>query len=307
MENLPVLLLWLILLLSLAGLYAGGELLVSGGVGLANRLGIRKVVIGLTVVAMGTSMPEFFVSLFGALKGSADISVGNVIGSNLANIGLALGISVLIRKEVGRLKEVIWDLLFLSAMTALFWAMGMDRKLSPWEGGILFAGLAVYILASSRRKRVEAEETKPLSYPLVLIAGGIGLLSLAANYTVKSGILISQRMGISTLAIGMTAMALGTSLPEISVSLVAAAKREGGIGVGNVVGSNIFNLLGVLGGVSMIKPLAINRNLMVIYIPASLGFTLFLLFLALWRGKMDRRHSLLLLVAYLILMYYLFR
>ncbi len=307
MENLSLLLLWLVLLISLGGLYAGGELLVSGGVALANRLGIRKVVIGLTVVAMGTSMPEFFVSLFGALKGSSDISVGNVVGSNLANIGLALGLSVLIRKEVGRLKEVVWDLLFLSVMTAALWGMGLDREVSGWEGGLLFTGLIFYIFASSKRKRLEMEEEKSLSYPLALISVGIALLSLAANYTVKSGILISQKMGITTLAIGMTAMALGTSLPEISVSLVAAVRREGGIGVGNVVGSNIFNLLGVLGGVSLIKPLDINKNLLTVYIPASLGFTLFLLLLAVLRGRMDRRHSLLLLVAYFILMYYLFR
>ncbi len=285
----------------------GGELLVSGAVALANRLGIRKVVIGLTVVAMGTSMPEFFVSLFGALRGSSDISVGNVVGSNLANIGLALGLSVLIRKAVGKLKEVVWDLLFLSVMTAILWTMGLDREISGWEGGLLLVGLFFYVFASSRRKRLEVEEEKSLSYPLLLIIVGIGVLSVAANYTVKSGILVSQRMGITTLAIGMTAMALGTSLPEISVSLVAAAKREGGIGVGNVVGSNIFNLLGVLGGVSLLRPLEINRSLLTVYIPASLGFTLFLLLLAAFRGRMDRRQALFLLVVYFILMYYLFR
>ncbi len=307
MEKFPVLWLWLVLILSLAGLYAGGELLVSGAVGLAERLGIRKVVIGLTVVAIGTSMPEFFVSLFGALKGSPDISVGNVVGSNLANIGLALSLSVLIRKEVGRLRDVIWDLLFLLVMTSVIEIMSLGGAIESWEGGLLFIGLIFYILASSRRKKEEVEETRSLANPLLLIILGMLLLSLSANYTVQSGILISQRMGISTLAIGMTAMALGTSLPEISVSLVAAIRREGGIGVGNVVGSNIFNLLGVLGGVAMIKPLEVSHKLATIYLPSSMLFTFALLFLAWAKGKMTRRHALVLFLVYLLLMYYLFR
>ncbi len=307
METFSAYVLGLILLASLGGLYVGGELLVSGAVGLAEKLGIRKVVIGLTVVAVGTSMPEFFVSLFGALKGSSDISVGNVVGSNLANIGLALALSVLIRKEVGHLRDVIWDLLFLLVMTSAVEIMGLGGVLEPWEGGLLFTGLVFYIIASSKRKREEADEARSLSNPLLLIILGILILSFSANYTVQSGILLSKKIGISTLAIGMTAMALGTSLPEISVSLVAAIKKEGGIGVGNVVGSNIFNLLGVLGGISMIKPLEISPRLINLYLPASIAFTGFLLALAWFKGRMNRRHALFLLLVYLALMYYLFR
>ncbi len=306
MTHLPTILVWLILLGSLGGLYLGGEVLVSGGVSLAKRAGIKRVVVGLTVVAVGTSMPEFFVSLFGALKGSPDISVGNVIGSNLANIGLALSIAVLIRKETGKFVDVTWDLTFLSGATLIFLFMSMDGKISRGDGLVLFLMLFLYILASARREGQEIEEEKSLSYPILLLISGIAILAVSAHYTVISGIELSKRMGISQLAIGMTAMALGTSLPEIFVSAVAAVKKEVGIGIGNVIGSNIFNLMGVAGGVAIIKPLDVNIRLVKVFIPASLIFALFLLFLSAFKIRLRRRHALLILVIYFVLVYNLF-
>ena len=306
MTELSTLLLWVVLLVSLAGLYVGGNVLVSGGVSLARRAGIKKVVVGLTVVAVGTSMPEFFVSLFGALKGSPDISVGNVIGSNLANVGLALSIAVLIRKETGRFIDVNWDLSFLSGATFVFLIMCLDSKISRLDGIILFGLLILYILASTKREGVEVEEKKSISMPLLLIIVGIGLLGISAHYTVASGIELAARMGVSQLAIGMTAMALGTSLPEIFVSAVAAVRKEAGIGIGNVIGSNIFNLLGVAGGVSIIKPLFVNESLKKVFIPASLLVTLFLLTLAVFGIRFKRRHAVIILLIYFILVYHLF-
>ena len=300
MTELSTLLLWVVLLVSLAGLYVGGNVLVSGGVSLARRAGIKKVVVGLTVVAVGTSMPEFFVSLFGALKGSPDISVGNVIGSNLANVGLALSIAVLIRKETGRFIDVNWDLSFLSGATFVFLIMCLDSKISRLDGIILFGLLILYILASTKREGVEVEEKKSI------IIVGIGLLGISAHYTVASGIELAARMGVSQLAIGMTAMALGTSLPEIFVSAVAAVRKEAGIGIGNVIGSNIFNLLGVAGGVSIIKPLFVNESLKKVFIPASLIVTLFLLTLAVFGIRFKRRHAVIILLIYFILVYHLF-
>lgn len=306
MANLPTIIVWLVLLASLGGLYVGGEILVSGGVSLAKRAGIKRVVVGLTVVAIGTSMPEFFVSLLGALKGSPDISVGNVVGSNLANIGLALSIAVLIRKETGKFIDVTWDLTFLSGATIVFLLMSMDEKIGRIDGLVLFLMLLLYMFASSRREGQEIEEEKSLSYPILLLVGGIIILAVSAHYTVVSGIEISSRMGISQLAIGMTAMAFGTSLPEIFVSAVAAIKKEVGIGIGNIIGSNIFNLLGVAGGVAIIKPLKVNMELVRVFIPASLVFTLFLLFLSVFKIRLKRRHALLILLVYFVLVYNLF-
>lgn len=306
MANLPTTIVWLVLLGSLGGLYLGGEVLISGAVSLAKRAGIKKVVVGLTVVAIGTSMPEFFVSLFGVLKGSPDISVGNVIGSNLANIGLALSIAVLIRKETGRFIDVTWDMTFLSVATLMFLFMSVDGRVARIDGLILFLMLFLYIFASAKREGQEIEEEKSLSYPILLLVMGIAILAFSAHYTVTSGIEISRRMGISQLAIGMTAMALGTSLPEIFVSAVAAVKKEVGIGIGNIIGSNIFNLLGVAGGVAIIKPLRVNTNLVRVFIPASLVFTLFLLFLSAFKIRFRRRHALLILIVYFVLVYNLF-
>ncbi len=307
MSGLPLVVLWLILLGSIVSLYGASEVLVRGGAAVSERVGIKKVVIGLTVVAMGTSMPEFFVSLFGALKGSSDISVGNIIGSNLANLGLALAIAVLISKEVGNLSEVKWDLLLLNVITLIFLFFSLNGKLSRLNGLFLFIVLGFYIFASSKREGDIIIDERPIGYPLAMILIGIAILGLAGHYTVESGIEISKRMGISQLSMGMTAMAIGTSLPEIFVSVVAAIRKEGGIGIGNVIGSNIFNTLGVAGGVAIIKPLSVNSLFVKFFIPIYMIMLLFLLLLSLLRIKIVKITAGLILVVYFLLVLRLFK
>jgi len=258
----------LILVLGLVLLYFGAEGLVRGSSSLALRLGLSPLVVGLTVVAFGTSTPELVVSLKAAYLGQGDISVGNVVGSNICNIGLILGFCALIIPIKVASQIVRIDTPIMIGVTGLALLLLGDGSLSRMEGIILFALLIAYVVFSVIIAKKDAadplaaefgEEIKVskrgMAVDLLMVLGGLVLLVLGARFLVDAAIDIAKAAGLSEAVIGLTIVAIGTSLPEFATSLVAALKKEADIAVGNVVGSNIFNILGILGISAGVTPL----------------------------------------------------
>ena len=263
------------LLLILAGcglLFVGGDMLVSSSTFIANRIGMSPVAIGATVVAIGTSAPEFSVSLGAALSNNPDISVGNVVGSNICNIILVLGLCAMIRplrtsREIYRI-----DFPILLGVTALFTWMISDFIITRLEGGILLALLATYVVWNLRRAVTDenleallAEEVAEVMgegddihwvKPALRAVGGVICLGLGAKWLVDGALQTLEPFDLSEAAIGVTIVALGTSVPEIGTSMIAAKKGHGDLAVGNAIGSSVFNVLGVLGFTAAIRPIA---------------------------------------------------
>ena len=259
----------LFLLLGLVLLYFGAEGLVRGSSSMALRLGVSPLLVGLTVVAFGTSAPEMMVSVKAAYLGQGDISVGNVVGSNICNIGLILAFSALIVPIKVASQIVRIDTPIMIGTTALAIALLYDGALSRTEGIIFFLLLVVYVVFSIRLAKRQA--TDPLAQEfsdemkisktgvaldVLLVIGGLVMLVFGARFLVDSAIVVAKAFGLSEAVIGLTIVAIGTSLPEFATSLVAAIKKEADIAVGNVVGSNIFNILGILGISAFITPLS---------------------------------------------------
>ncbi len=249
-------------------LYAGAEMLIKGSSAIAFRLGISQLVVGLTVVAFSTSSPELVVSLQAALAGTGDLSLGNVIGSNICNIGLILGLSALIRPLRVNLQTIRFELPFMMGATILFLTFFLDLRLNSLEGALLFMGLIIFLMfnvVSLRREKYNSA-VKDLKSPTVIsnlrvgksilhIGLGIGSLIMGAHFLIKGSVAAASWLGISEAFVGLTIVALGTSLPELATSVLASWKGQNDIAVGNIIGSNIFNLLGVLGLTSLIHPL----------------------------------------------------
>ncbi|ENY72156.1 calcium/sodium antiporter [Aeromonas diversa] len=261
-------LLWMAL--GLVFLVLGAEALVRGASRLATLVGISPLVVGLTVVAFGTSAPELAVSVQSALDGQAGIAVGNVVGSNIFNVLFILGISALIVPLAVSQQLVRLDVPLMIGISLLVLVLGWDGRLSPLEGALLFAGIVsytVFLVVQSRKesKAIEQEyeqefgakeENTPLTWArnLLFIVAGLALLIMGSRLLVEGAIEIAHYFGVSDLVIGLTIVAAGTSLPEVVTSIVAALRGERDIAVGNVVGSNIFNILCVLGLTSMVAP-----------------------------------------------------
>jgi cation:H+ antiporter len=258
--------LWLVL--GLALLVGGAELLVRGASQLAVRMGISPLIIGLTVVAYGTSAPELAVSLQSSLTGQADISVGNVVGSNIFNVLAILGLSSAIAPLVVSRQLIRLDVPLMIGVSVLLLFFGLDGRINTSDGIVLFVGAVAYtvfLIIQSRKESSEGQEEAidlekiPLNLPpwlfhTGLILVGLGLLVLGANWLVGSAVTIAQALGVSELVIGLTVIAAGTSLPELATSLIASLRGERDLAVGNVVGSNIFNILAVIGLSSAVAP-----------------------------------------------------
>lgn len=266
-----------ILLLFLAGLITlilGAELLVRGASRLAAAFGVSPLVIGLTIVAVGTASPEIAVSLQAAAAGQGDLTLGNVLGSNIFNILFILGITAIVAPIVIAEQLIRKDAPIMLGVSLLTIALAFDGNLGAVDGAILLLFLIVYIVFAIRQSRSEskkvqkeyAEEYAPKEprtakntvVNILLILFGLGLLVLGSNWLVDSSIKIARALGVGELVIGLTIVAIGTSLPEIATSVIAALKGESDIAVGNVVGSNIFNLLGVLGIGALVAPEGIS-------------------------------------------------
>ncbi|MFN0057763.1 MAG: calcium/sodium antiporter [Planctomycetota bacterium] len=261
---------WALLVAGLVVLVVGAELLVRGASRLARRLGISPVVIGLTVVAFGTSAPEMAVSVQSGLAGQADISVGNVVGSNIFNVLAVLGLAALITPLVVRQELVQFEVPLVAGLSVLFLAFAGDGRISKFDGVLLAGGLVAYtafVIRKSRREaaNVLAEYAKEfggtaagwlarLPVQITFIVGGLGLLVLGASWIVESAVSIARALEFSESVIALTIVAAGTSIPELATSVVAALRGERDIAVGNVVGSSVFNLLGIMGIAALVTP-----------------------------------------------------
>ena len=239
-------------------LIAGGEGLVRGASGIARHFRISPMVIGLTIVGFGTSAPELLVSLEAALTGQPGLAIGNVVGSNIANILLILGISAVMAPLVIPIRKMYRDFGFMLAAMALMWIMLLDGMIGRLDGAILFMGLIGFLAMAFFSGEVEPIDDMPLpSMPLAwaMTLGGLVGLVLGAGLLVDSASTIARSFGVSEAVIGLSIVAIGTSLPELTTSIIAALSKETEIAVGNVVGSNVFNVFGILGTTALITPI----------------------------------------------------
>jgi len=261
------------LLLGIIGLYFGAEWLVGGSSKLALKVGVSPLVIGLTVVALGTSAPELAVCLRLNFEGRPDAAIGNIVGSNICNILLILGFSSLIRLLKVHRQIIKKELPILLIVSFALILMLINQEVAKWEGVVLCAGIVIYILSSFKGANNNESVGEDLSladvsvedrrhsktFPLVLLLlSGLILLVLGASFFEKGGIGLAKSFGVSEAVIGLTLLAFGTSLPELATSLVACIKNEGDIIAGNAIGSSIFNILAILGITAMFKPLLVN-------------------------------------------------
>lgn len=277
---------YLFLIGGLVGLFLGGDALVRGAVGLAQKMRIPAFLIGLTVVGFGTSTPELLVSADAALRGIPDIAIGNIVGSNIGNILLIAGLSALvwpIRVAGDTMRRDTAVMMAASlALVPLFW-MGVIGRVS---GAVLFASLVAYLafayLSPGSQDDSDGLETDaPLWKSLFWVVLGLVALMIGARWLVDSAVNIARGLGLSEAFIGLTIVAIGTSLPELATSLVAAFRKQSEIAIGNIVGSNVFNILGILGITAMITPVPVADRFLTFDLPvmlaASLVLTLFLL------------------------------
>ena len=282
----------------LALLVLAGDALVKGAVNLSLRLGIPALIVGLTVVAFGTSAPELLVSVQAALNGVPALALGNVVGSNTANVLLVLGIPALIAAvPVGR--NLTHDYAVMMGATALFIALAFTGVFGVWQGLVLVAGLGLMLwnsYARAQAHRAEAadgddddddlegveEGISNLRIALYLVAGIVGL-PIGAHFLVDGATNIARVLGVSEAVIGLTLVAVGTSLPELATTVAAAIRREAGVAMGNVIGSNIFNLLGIIGIAALVAPLPVPDSMLTTDLWVMAGASA-LLGLFIWRG-----------------------
>lgn len=266
--------------LGLVLLFFGGDLLVRGAVALAARLCVPPLLIGLTIVGFGTSMPELLVSLNAAFAGLPDIAVGNVVGSNTANILLILGLALLVAPLPTRLPGLSRDLVVMLASAGLLALVAMGGRVAGWHGLLFLALLAAYLVYGAIRGRAQGAEDADSGSSMALwqmlgfIAAGLAALVFGADFLVDGATSLARGMGISDAVIGLTVVAVGTSLPELATSVVAAFKRQPEIAVGNVVGSNIFNILGILGLTAAITPVPVAPQMAAFDIPVMVVVSL---------------------------------
>lgn len=295
------------LLVEVLVLFWGGDRLVAGAVGVARRLRMSRMAIGATVVALGTSLPELLVSLMAALSDHGGVATGNVLGSNVANVGLVLGAGALLAPVAVRSSATRGLLaMYLGATLALgatLWFLPGEAITAPL-GALMLATLAGVIIWLLRQPKPPepAEDGPPRGFlpSLGLVSLGGVLLYLGAETFVTSAVIVAGRFGASDLVIGVTVVAVGTSLPELATTVVAAAKDEADVGVGNVVGSNLFNLLLILGAVALVRPLPMplrSDPTTLAYYGVMILFGLLLLPVVV-RGRAGRRYGIMLLVAY---------
>ncbi len=261
--------------------------MVHGSSRLARTLGIHPIVVGLTIVALGTSMPEFLVSMIAALKNETDLALGNIIGSNVSNLGLILGLSALARPISVHLKLLKFEVPLLVGVSAYFWIICFNGTVSRLDGLTLTVGFVIYlvIVISGARKGSDVLEKKynplkgekrEIGVNILFVIVGIAGLTVGATWTIDSALEISSRMGVSELVLGLTLVAIGTSLPELATSIVAAMKKEGDISIGNIIGSNIFNMMAIAGPTAAVHPLPVSPELVYNQLPIMLGLTVIL-------------------------------
>lgn len=312
------------LLAGLILLVAGAEILVKGAAKLAAQFGIPPLIVGLTVVAFGTSAPETAVSVQAALDGSGDLAIGNVLGSNIANVLLILGVTALIAPLIVSRQLIRLDVPIMIGASLLAFALAWDGALSKLDGAILFAsiiGYTAFLIISSRRDKQNAaddefakeyglhEAPKPYAWliNLALVVVGLVLLVSGSNFLVTGAVSLARALGLTELVIGLTVVAVGTSLPELATSVLAVVRGERDIAVGNIVGSNIFNLLCVLGLAALVSPapILVAANALIFDFPVMIGVAVACLPIFFSGHRINRWEGLLFLAYYAAYTFYL--
>jgi len=303
----------LLLITGIAMIYLGAEGLVWGGSQMAIRFRVPPIVIGLSVVAFGTSLPEFTVSIYSVLSGVQDIAIGNVVGSNIANVTLILATSAVIFPIIANYNVVRPEILILIAITIFFMVLSQDGSLGRVDGALLLMGIVLYLWRLSRIRALTPELTpkekgKHLTIYLASVVGGLIVLALGTHLFINAAVKLARIIGISELVIGVTIVAVGTSLPELAASLVAAFRKQSGIVLGNILGSNVFNLMFVLGVIPIFNPIEVPAQSRLIQMPIMLGITLILLPVLKYQRGIKRWMGIVLLGVYVVFtvcMYYL--
>jgi len=274
----------LLTIVGLVMLCFGGNWLVSGGVSIAKKLRISQMIIGLTIVAYGTSTPELAASVAAAIGAHTDLILGNVVGSNISNIGMVIGICAIVSPLAVSKATTRKEVPIMIGVMLLLVAISVDGEISQYDGALLIAGLiafTVYTLSRAKKERKQEEEDPSVQKSSIpkaigLVAIGSGLLYLGGYLTIENVVLIAQGIGISETVIGITIVAIGTSLPELVTSITAIKKGHTDIGIGTIVGSNIYNILMIMGIASMITGIAVVPGMFTDYL-VMIGFAVVLI------------------------------
>jgi cation:H+ antiporter len=317
----------ILILIGIPLLYFGGEALVKYSSRLALAIGMSPLVIGLTVVAFGTSSPELVATLFSTFKGAPDVAMGNVVGSNITNIGLILGISAIISPFQTRSKVIRREIPVMIFAGVILVPLSLDLVISRLEGLLLFSALVVYLVyllksdgdAIAEEVLDELDEIDEDEFsreyghnrasgwkPVVGVIAGVLLLILGAQSLVTGAIDIARDLGITERVIGVSLVALSTSLPELASSVVASVKQEGDILLGNIIGSNIFNALGILGVTAMVNPVRMSPDVPQLDLWIAIGFSVAVLPFLLSSLRMERWEGAVLVVLYLVYIGFLY-
>lgn len=309
---------YFLLALGLIVLLLGGKILVDGASSIASKLGMSPGLIGLTVVAIGTSLPELLVSISAALKGNSDIAVGNVLGSNLSNIGLVLGLSgifypILIEKSLLK-----FDYLVTLVVAFIFLGLSIDGNLTMWDGIILFSlfiifnvyllrnlGAGIGNIVEEGKEQVQQVNQYSWIKAVGLFIGGVISLYIGSELLVVNAVNISRELGISERIIGITIVSIGTSLPELVTSIVAALSKRTDLAIGNILGSNILNILLIIGVTSIIQPIQVSQVFLTSDYWWMIGITLILFPLMRTKMRISKIEGAILLFFYLSYLYFL--
>lgn len=300
----------LLLIVGFVMLVKGADWFVDGAAGLAARFGIPQLVIGLTIVAMGTSAPEAAVSITAATSGNAGITIGNVVGSNILNILIILGVTAVITAVSVQKSTIRWEMPFMQVITVVLLFLGMSgNEITRGEGVVLWILFLVYLAYLFRMAKngtsEEESDSQPLWKQLLMLAAGAGLIIAGSDLTVDHATVIAKIFGVSDRIIGLTIIAFGTSLPELVTSVTAAKKGNADIAIGNIVGSNIFNILFVVGTTALITPVEFKAGFLIDCIVAlAAGFILW--FGVMKEQKLKKPVGILMLSAYAVYFVYLF-
>ncbi len=290
-------------------LVVGARFTVTAGESLARGLGVSDEVIGLTILAIGTSLPELTASVIATRRGHAELAIGNVVGSNIANIALILGIGAMIRPIRVQMRLLVREVPLMILATMAFYVLALDQSLQRWDGAILLVGFVAYTLYLLKGARmeppaIEVEYQKfvpsggTLSSHILLTVLGLGTLLGGAQMVVSGASEAARFLGISELAVGLTVVAIGTSLPELATAIAASVQDEGDILVGNVVGSNVFNVLAVLGTSSLARPLHIAQSVIFVEAPVMIVVSILLLPFVWSTLRVTRSEGVILVAAY---------
>ena len=298
---------YILLIVGFAALIKGADFFVEGACSIAKKLKVPDLIIGLTVVAMGTSAPELAVSVSAALGGSTDIAIGNVVGSNIANILLILGVAGIISSVTCEKKIFLRDWGFMMFTTVLFAAFALSGKFVFWHGLVMLALLVGFIvfnyINSKNSDEDEAETQSPMAnknWFTVIAVTTIGLVAIlyGSDLLVKGAVNLAKIFGISEAIIGLTIVAVGTSMPELATTVVAAIRKQNGVALGNVVGSNIWNIVFIMGATSTIVDVEVVKQILVYDIWVMVGATAVLLPIMMTQSKMNRIEGILFLLLY---------